>query len=486
MLKRILCAFGAFLILTVSALAVTSNFEDVALTDELAYSNQMAAVKSGGLWGFVDSRDNLVIDCRYTDIVRFSEGLAFVKDELGWRCINKTGAMLFPLNCDEVWPFSDGIARFKRGGLYGFVDKDGQIITDARWLDAHDAHNGFIAVCEETKWGFIDYTGEYFISADYDEVGDFTQNAAYVVTEGIGQLISVEGEVIYEGVVSNISEGLAKFSRTDDAGVTKYGFVNESGSVIIQPGWEEAGTPSGGKIAVRRDGKWGYIDYQGTMISDCIWDFAAPFSGGFARVALLPEGETLPTSYVYSGYVPDYNYTYIGESGQVIAEDLIFKSARDFHDGRAAVCVDDLWGFIDATGTQIIPCAFKSVSDFASNGALVVSESAEGEVTRQLIDDTGAVKVFYASDEEKPAATDAAPQTAAQQTYVRGTQAEPEKKRGVVSYIAMIFAAVLLLYSVLCAVIRLQAQKRARRKAMRRRRAARQAPDAVISSRRRY
>ncbi len=476
MLKRILCALGALLILTVSSLAVSASFEDVLLTDGIPYHGQMAAVKQNGLWGFVDARDNLVIECRYTAVVPFSEGLAFVKDELGWRCINKTGTMLFPLNCDEVWPFSDGIARFKRGGLYGFVDKNGTLITEAKWLEAHDASNGFIAVCEESKWGYIDYTGAIFISAEYDEVGDFTRNAAYVVAEGVGELISVEGEVIYEGVVSDITEGLAKFKRTDDQGVTKYGFVNESGAVIIQPGWEEVGVPAEGKIPVRRDGKWGYIDYQGNTIADMTWDYAAPYSGGFARVAMLPEGETLPTSYVYSGYVPDFNYTFINEEGQPISETLSFKGARDFHDGRAAVCVDELWGFIDATGLQIVPCAYHSVSDFSSNCALAVTEGEDGTLTYQLLDDTGTVKSYYAADEEKPKKEETtAEDSKTPGTFVRAEKPKTEEKRGPVSYAAMIIAAVILIYCTLCAVIRLRAQQRTRRRAARRRRIEREA-----------
>ncbi len=474
MLKRFLCALGAVLLLTMSCLAVSSSFEDVLAADELVYYNQMAAVKKDGLWGFVDARDNLVIECKYTEVVRFSEGLAFVKDELGWRCINKTGAMLFPLNCDEVWPFSDGIARFRRGGLYGFVDKNGQIITDAKWLEAHDASNGFIAVCEESKWGFIDYTGEWAIFAEYDEVCDFTKNAAYVVAEGIGELISVEGEVIYEGVETDIHEGLSKFRRTDEQGVTRFGLVNESGAVIIQPEWEEIGIPAEGKIPVRRDGKWGYIDFQGNKLVDFVWDFAAPYSGGFARVALLPEGETLPTSYVYSGYTPDFDYTYINEQGEAISETLLFKGARDFHDGRAAVCVNELWGFIDAGGTQIVPCAYKSVSDFSANCALAVSESSEGVISCQILDDTGAVKSFYAVDEEKPKKEETAEDSKTPGTYVRQEKPKEEEKRGPVSYAAMILAAVILVYCTLCAVIRLRAQKRARRREERRRRVARE------------
>lgn len=477
MFKKFLCAIGAFFIFSASAFAVTESFENVSVHENLVFQDGMAAVKVSGLWGYIDSADNLAIGCQYTQAGPFSEGLAFVKDGLGWRCIDKTGQILFTLSCDAVFPFSDGIARFKRGDYYGFVDKNGQIITEAKWTDARDAKNGFIAVSEESLYGYIDYTGQFFITAQYDEAYDFTENAAYVVSGGVGQLISVEGEVIYSGVCSDIYEGLAKISTTTESGSTLYGFVNESGAVVIQPVWEDAGTPSSGKIAVKKDGKWGYIDFQGNTASEFIWDFAAPYQGGFARVAKLPDGETLPTSYVYSGYVPDFNYTYLNASGTPVSETVTYKDARDFSDGRAAVCTDGLWGFIDTLGAQVIPCVYETVSDFSSNSALVVLQNVYA-----ITDDTGKLKIYYAAGEERPSDGKEVENTALK-PFIKA-ETKQEKKRGIVSYIAMGIAGFIILYSIFCAVIRLSLQSARKRRRIHRKKPA-AAPAAVISSRRR-
>lgn len=474
MLKKILCAIGAFFIFTASAFAVTESFEDVLVSENLVFHDGMAAVKISGLWGYIDSADNLKIGCQYTEAGQFSEGLAFVKDGLGWRCIDKTGQILFTLSCDTVFPFSDGIARFKRGDYYGFVDKNGQIITEAKWTDAHDAKNGFIVVSEEALYGYIDYTGQFFITAQYDEAYDFTENAAYVVSGGVGQLISVEGEVIYTGVCSDLSEGLAKISKTTESGSTLYGFVNASGTVVVQPVWEDAGTPSNGKIAVKKDGKWGYIDFQGNTASEFVWDFAAPYQGSYARVAKLPDGETLPTSYVYSGYVPNFNYTYLNASGTPISDTVTYKEARDFSDGRAAVCIDGLWGFIDTLGAQAIPCVYETVSDFSSNRALVVLQNVYA-----ITDDTGKLEIYYAAGEQRPSEGKEVENTALK-SFIKAENKQ-EEKRGVVSYIAMGVAGFIILYTVFCAVLRLSVQSVRRRRRMRRKKPA-EAPAAVISS----
>ncbi|WP_304407884.1 WG repeat-containing protein [Bacteroides acidifaciens] len=69
-----------------------------------------------------------------------------------------------------------------------------------------------------------------------------------------------------------------------------------------------------------------------------------------------------------------------------------FEDARSFSEGLAGIKIDGRWGFIDKTGTVVIPCAYDKVSLF-KNGNSVVDESCieDGKQrTRQyLIDYTG-------------------------------------------------------------------------------------------------
>ena len=65
--------------------------------------------------------------------------------------------------------------------------------------------------------------------------------------------------------------------------------------------WEAEGTLSEGFTAVKKDGKWGFIDREGKVVSECQWDEADDFSKeGLAKVE------------------KDNNYGYIDKQGKVL------------------------------------------------------------------------------------------------------------------------------------------------------------------------
>lgn len=62
-----------------------------------------------------------------------------------------------------------------------------------------------------------------------------------------------------------------------------------SSSVLIPAQYEDARSFSGGYAAVKKDGKWGYIDETGKVVVDFQYVWAGYFSGGVAVVGMLEE-----------------------------------------------------------------------------------------------------------------------------------------------------------------------------------------------------
>ena len=55
---------------------------------------------------------------------------------------------------------------------------------------------------------------------------------------------------------------------------------------IIDPQYEDAQNFSGDYAAVKKNGKWGYIDETGKVVIDFKYDWAGLFSEGVAAVAV--------------------------------------------------------------------------------------------------------------------------------------------------------------------------------------------------------
>ena len=75
---------------------------------------------------------------------------------------------------------------------------------------------------------------------------------------------------------------------------SKYGFIDKSGKVVIEPQFDYAGLGisafSEGLAQVKKDGKYGFIDKSGKVVIEPQFDDADAFSEGLAVVAIEVEG----------------------------------------------------------------------------------------------------------------------------------------------------------------------------------------------------
>ena len=78
---------------------------------------------------------------------------------------------------------------------------------------------------------------------------------------------------------------------------SKYGFIDKSGKVVIEPQFEiesewdkvyrsRSGAFSEGLALVKKDGKWGYIDKNSKVVIEPQFDEVLDFMEGFATVAI--------------------------------------------------------------------------------------------------------------------------------------------------------------------------------------------------------
>jgi hypothetical protein len=108
--------------------------------------------------------------------------------------------------------------------------------------------------------------------------------------------------------------------------LTRYGYMDTTGRVVIEMQFKDAQHFSEGFAAVEADGKWGYIDRNGQMVIPPQFHKAKAFKNGRARVEVTPD-----------------SWRYIDRTGK-LAIDIDFKwsiYAHDFSEGLAAIYVED-------------------------------------------------------------------------------------------------------------------------------------------------
>jgi hypothetical protein len=125
---------------------------------------------------------------------------------------------------------------------------------------------------------------------------------------------------------SNFSEGLAavKINPQTDNKPAFYGYIDKTGKMIIAPKFTQAGKFSNGLAPVFTESSQGYIDRTGKMVLKLKYQFLGDFSEGLARVGI----ETKSSAY------EQQRYGYINSRGQLVIP-FKFRSASDFSEGLA-------------------------------------------------------------------------------------------------------------------------------------------------------
>lgn len=306
------------------------------------------------------------------------------------------------------------------------------------------------------KYGFMDCAGKIIIEPQFDEAGFFSEGLAFVIAGERKGYIDSTGFFVFELPDSvnqsyNFVSGLAKFN----CGLWRNGIIDNTGKLIIpathynvavnKDGDEtyilvenqsdfyianRAGDTIGSlydsilngfsqnRCAVKKDGKWGYIDTTGELIIDYTFDFARVFTmEGFARVR---EGDehffidkkgrrTISVDSTITGYtcnraavIIDGNKYLINNKGERICSldydviypfqekdclatviknsmalkidtigNVILRTEYDyvgaFVDGVAPVRKEGKWGFVDTSGNEIIKPGFDEYIYYTHN-----------------------------------------------------------------------------------------------------------------------
>ena len=119
----------------------------------------------------------------------------------------------------------------------------------------------------------------------------------------------------------------------------KWGYINQSGRLVVEPKYEEADIFRDGHGLVRAEGKYGFVDHNGSLAISPQFDSAWRFSEGLAPVKVGGK------------------WGYIGRDGK-LAFNPRFDNAEGFSEGLALIGLGGKLGYVDKTGEIAIAPQF--------------------------------------------------------------------------------------------------------------------------------
>lgn len=131
-------------------------------------------------YGYYNVLGKPVIPFKYDDIHSFHENLAGVRLGGKWVFIDKTGKTVINTDYDEISDFEGGSALVEKGGKYALINKSGKRITDFYDLIEGKVNSGLRKVQQGGDWGYINTKGEVVVPIKFESVDDFYESGGGV------------------------------------------------------------------------------------------------------------------------------------------------------------------------------------------------------------------------------------------------------------------------------------------------------------------
>lgn len=235
----------------------------------------------------------------------------------------------------------DKLFLIEERGDTGFINTSGEMVVTIPFEKADPFSDGISMVWEGNRYGFVDREGNIIVEPRFKASPDAPEPEGFL-------------------------EGLAAVSieDPDNPGGFKYGFIDKTGSFAIEPIFDRAlGFHEGLAIVANLDpsGKYvnAFIDKSGEKVLEPEFDAVGSFHEGMAMV------------------VKDDLGGYIDRQGDVVIEPRysnFVPGASDFSEGLAVfVDENEMCGFIDTDGNEVIPAQYLMAYPFCEGLALVAT-----------------------------------------------------------------------------------------------------------------
>lgn len=288
-----------------------------------------------------------------------------------------------------IGDFSNGVARVSISGrLSGSMKGDRSLSTLHEYLGDLLAQSYMVdytqydqlfqkeadLICENCEWGYIDTSGQIIVKPEYSFAKDFINDVGIVECAGKWGMVNSNAKVLipchYDGIdfLENTDNQIIKVYLQQP----KYGLIDTLGQLMVSADYDELGSFSDGRLAVKRGGLWGFVDRNGFEVIPCRFREVQDFSEGLAAVKL---GN-------YWGFIDKQGENEI---------DFKYKRVGNFKNNLAWVYAGDGVGYIDPSGTYRIAPIFDKAFDFQKGVARVVQDGEFGliETTGKFIDKPG-------------------------------------------------------------------------------------------------
>ena len=261
------------------------------------YNDGYIVKNENGKYGILGSEGKIILDATHDKIMKVSGNDKYVvQDGVKTKLISKDGTTILETGFDEIIEIDGDNLVIKKAGKYGIINTTGETLIDPAfdylencfgdYYIAKTAGNyGVIKlnkdICIEIKYKDIKYRNDIasLICENEDYTSDiYNRELKFVLTGSISKVDSEKGYIrarvgneykYYNLQYQEITNKEALKNNTlflvKENG--KYGYVNKDGQKVVDCIYDDAQEQNQyGFCAVNKDGKWGVLQQNGSIL----------------------------------------------------------------------------------------------------------------------------------------------------------------------------------------------------------------------------
>ena len=330
--------------------------------------------------GLIDTKGEVIIPCIWAEVFYFGGDFALGINEDGSKMRTydlRFNGKVVPLNY-----YNDG-------------------------MGSDSFQEGYLAVgSREGKYGYLkEDNQEYNVNYDYDYASQFRDGYAFVISNGVEQIINDKFETIVQSssrykICDNFYEGLAKVQNIE---TEKIGFINKDREIVIPCVFDDTHHFSEGLCAVYKydvpsrntnsqTSHYGFINKKGEIVIPMTLDSYSGSSVRFEREFEFKDG------YVELQQPSPIRATLIGYNGKPLPGFTWYERISRFSDGLALFRTNNLYGYLKRNGQEAIKPSYDVAFSF-ENGYACVGKNINGKIKYGCINTDGVLVIPFQYDE---------------------------------------------------------------------------------------
>lgn len=228
-------------------------------------------VSQNGKYGLISADAKVIFGPVYEKIKNVTANGNYVVTQNGKiNLINNKGETILASGFDDIEEINGENLTIRLNGLFGVIDVTGNTVLTSEYEDLKYIYGTYYIAKKAGKYGIISITGETIVDFQYASM-EYIKTADFIQAEKENyktDLINREFKIALEDVIVselNLEEGYVRVREEDEYNYYNFKFERKTGKEILT---------TNTLFLVKEFGKYGYENKNGDRIVDCIYDDA--------------------------------------------------------------------------------------------------------------------------------------------------------------------------------------------------------------------